>query len=382
MRRSSALAAAAGLSIGLLAGVTVSSAATPEDSACRKVASSANTATGVNSAEVLDYSACRFNKLDAAVKALGATTPAPSPSATPTPSPAPTVAKPTASDTPIASPAPTVTPTTSSPSPTVEPTSASPSPTAGFPTTTSTGVPAGTTLTAYTGPSTITTAGTVIDGKRITSCIVIKANNVTIKNSLLQTNGCFFNVLSDNGNTGLQLTDVEIDGVNNATGDSAINGGGFTCLRCDLHGTVDGIKAQSNVVVQDSWIHDLVIGNDSHNDGIQSLGTTSLKILHNRIVMADGATSAVILSTGSASDMRNVQISNNLLGGGAFTVYGGYESGRDTLSKVSNISVTDNSFTTAVFARSGAYGPLTSVDSPVVTARNTYYDGSKAGQPV
>jgi hypothetical protein len=243
-------------------------------------------------------------------------------------------------------------------------------------------VPAGTALTTYSGPSTITTAGTVIDGKQITSCLVIKANNVTIRNSLIVSNGCFFNVLADNGNTGLLLQDVEVDGLKNLSGDSAVNGSGYTCLRCNIHGTVDGFKAGSNVVIQDSWIHDLAIGNDSHNDGIQSLGTTSLKILHNRIVMADGATSAVILSTGSASDMRNVQIANNFLGGGAFTVYGGYEAGRDTLSKVSNISVTDNVFTTAVFARSGAFGALTSVDSPVVTARNTYADGSKAGQPV
>ncbi|GAA3551681.1 hypothetical protein GCM10022197_03280 [Microlunatus spumicola] len=222
----------------------------------------------------------------------------------------------------------------------------------------------------------------MIDGKKITSCLVIKANNVTIRNSLITSGGCYFNVLADNGNTGIQLTDVEIDGQGNTGGDSAINGGGFTCLRCDLHGTVDGIKAQSNVVVQDSWIHDLTIGNDSHNDGIQSLGTTSLKVLHNRIVMADGATSAIILSTGSASDMRNVQISGNLLGGGAFTVYGGYEAGRDTLSKISNISVTNNRFTTSVFPRGGAFGPLTSVDSPVAVSGNTWADGTRSGQPV
>ena len=190
-------------------------------------------------------------------------------------------------------------------------------------------MPAGTTLTAYTGPSTITTAGTVIDSKKITSCLVIKANDVTIKNSLIQS-ACFFNVLSDNGNTGIKLTDVEIDGRNNTGSDSAVNGGGYTCLRCNIHGTIDGFKAGTDVTIQDSWIHDLAMTNDSHNDGIQSLGTTKLTITGNTIVLADGATSAVILSTGSASDMRNVTITDNLLGGGAFTVYGGYQAGSDT----------------------------------------------------
>jgi hypothetical protein len=315
------------------------------------------------------YNDCRFDRIDAAQKRiegrLGATTPAPSQSPTPTPSATPSA---TPTRTPSPTPMPTPTATTAAP--------------AAFPDATNTGVPAGTTLTAYAGPMTITTAGTVIDSKRITGCIVIKANNVTISRSLLQSNGCFFNVLSDNGNTGLKLTDVEIDGQNNVTGDSAINGGGFTCLRCDIHGTLDGIKAQSNVVVQDSYIHDLAMTADSHNDGIQSLGTTSLQIRHNTIVVKDGATSAVILSTGSASDMRNVAIDSNLLGGGAFTVYGGYQAGTDTLSKVSNIAVTNNRFTTQIFPRSGAYGPLTSTSSPVVVSGNVWHDGPNVSKPV
>lgn len=276
----------------------------------------------------------------------------------------------------------TAPPVTVTPTPSASPTtSASPTqPPTGFPSADNTGVPAGVTLTTYTGPLTINQAGTVIDGKKITGCVVIKANNVTIKNSLLQTNGCFFNVLSDNGNTGLLLQDVEIDGQGNTTGDSAVNGGGYTCLRCDIHGTSDGFKAGTGVIIQDSWIHDLAQGPGGHNDGVQSLGTTSLKIIHNSIVVQDGATSAIILSTGSASAMKNVEIRDNLLGGGAYTVYGGYASGRDTLSKVANISITGNRFTTVVHPKSGAYGPMTSVDPPVVTSGNVWHDGPKAGQ--
>ena len=350
----------------LLGANLAASATTQNDSSCRK-----NLTAPFDSMEMMSYEACRFDKIDAQVAALkaGTSTPTASPSASAPASPQPSAS----SAAPTSSPTPS-TPTSPAPS-TSAPSTALPGPT-------NTGVRDGTTLTAYSGPATITTAGTVIENKSITSCIVIKANNVIIRNSLISSNGCFFNVLSDNGNTGLQLVDVEVDGRGNLGGDSAINGGGLTCLRCDLHGTVDGIKAQSNVVVQDSWIHDLAIGNDSHNDGIQSLGTTSLKVLHNRIVMADGATSAVILSTGSADAMRNVQIDGNYLGGGAFTVYGGYQAGTDALSKVSNISITNNKFTTSVFARGGAYGALTSTDSPVVTTGNTWADGAKAGQAV
>ena len=273
------------------------------------------------------------------------------------------------------------TPPTSAPTPTTPPTSA-PAPTTGFPSSASTGVPDGTSLSTYTGPSTITNDGTVIDSKKITSCIVIKADNVTIKNSLLQTGGCFFNVLSDDGNTGLKLTDVEIDGLGNTSGDAAIGGGGYTCLRCDIHGTTDGAKAGDDVVFRDSYIHDLAMTGGSHNDGIQSLGTDSLQIVHNRIITPRGSTSAIILSTGSADQMRNVKIDNNVLGGGAYTVYGGYLAGTDSLSKISNISITNNKFTTEVYSRSGAYGPLTSTSSPVVVSGNTWYDGPDAGKSV
>ena len=211
---------------------------------------------------------------------------------------------------------------------------------------------------------------------------MIKADDVTIKNSLLQTDGCYFNVLSDNGNSGLTLSDVEIDGQGNTGGDAAIGGGGYTCLRCDIHGTTDGAKAGDDVVFRDSYIHDLAMTGDSHNDGIQSLGTSSLKIVHNTIIAPKGSTSAIILSTGSAYAMRNVSIDGNLLGGGAYTVYGGYLVGVDALSKISNISITDNRFTTQVYPRGGAFGPLTSVSDPVDVSGNTWYDGPNAGKSV
>ncbi|HOZ57559.1 MAG TPA: hypothetical protein PKY70_05180 [Nakamurella multipartita] len=291
----------------------------------------------------------------------------------------------TTTSTRTATPTPTATQTSTSTSTSTSRTTTSVSSTTSTPASGSwpgagtTGVPAGTALTAYTGPSIITESSTTIAGKRITSCLEIKARNVVIRNSLIQSN-CFFNVLSEDSSANLQLIDVEIDGGNNLSGDSAVGGSGYSCLRCNIHGTVDGFKAGTNVTIRDSYIHDLAIGNDSHNDGVQSLGTTSLNIIHNRIVLKDGATAAIILSTGSADQMKNILIQDNLLGGGAYTVYGGYEAGRDVLSRVSNIQILQNRFTTEIFPRSGAYGPLTSTDSPVVTSGNVWHDGAKAGQ--
>ena len=224
----------------------------------------------------------------------------------------------------------------------------------------------------------------MIDSKLITTPLVIAAgaNNVTIRNSVVRAQG-FFLVLNDQGATNLQIVDTELDGQNNSSGDAAVGGYNYTLTRVNVHGTMDGLKLGDNVTVQDSYIHDLVMTADSHNDGMQSLGSDNVKITHNTVVIGNGSTSAIMLSTGSADSMKNIVISGNLLGGGAYTVYGGYAAGVDTLSKVSGIVISNNRFTTAIYPNGGAFGPLTSVDPPAVTVQgNTWYDGPKAGQPV
>ena len=61
----------------------------------------------------------------------------------------------------------------------------------GFPTADNTGVPSGTTLTAYTGPMTITTDGTVIENKIINGGLDITGANVTIRNCIITYNDFF-----------------------------------------------------------------------------------------------------------------------------------------------------------------------------------------------
>ena len=255
---------------------------------------------------------------------------------------------------------------------------------AGFPDETNTGVPAGTSLTAYSGPSNITTNGTTVDSKTITSCITINATNVTFTKCLFQSGGCFWNVLSENEDAGLQLIDCEVDGLDNTSADSCVSGSGYSLLRCNIHGTPDGIKAGWNCVIQDRYIHDLALPEvDPHADGIQSLGTGSLTISHNTIIGEVGWTSCIILSTGSAPQMENISITNNLFAGGAYCVYGGYQSGVDDPAKTNNISITNNWFSTQVFSTGGAFGPLASVDAPeVVHTGNKWYDGPNAGLSV
>jgi hypothetical protein len=255
-----------------------------------------------------------------------------------------------------------------------------------YPDATCTGVPAGITLTAYTGANPITTAGTVVDGKRITSCLEVAAGGVVIKNSYITCANSGPLSCSDQGACGRSATpllvqDSEIDCTGNgATGivgqGTAITEANFTLRRVDLHGCENGLDINQGVDVEDSYFHDLY--NDptvpppdgAHADGIQFAGghwngsawdnaSLNVTIKHNTIYgmgwKSNGTgfgfgTSAIITNRGGDT---NILIQDNLLAGGAVALY--CEQG----AKGINYRVINNHFSTKFGPNVGAYGPST-----------------------
>jgi hypothetical protein len=101
----------------------------------------------------------------------------------------------------------------------------------GLPNASNTGVPVGTALSVISGNYTISDAGAVIDGKEIRGCVEVRAANVTIKNSKIVANGCFYGVR--NFSTGLTISDVDLTcGDANGTGITATN---YTVIRANIH---------------------------------------------------------------------------------------------------------------------------------------------------
>lgn len=189
----------------------------------------------------------------------------------------------------------------------------------------------------------------------------------------------YWSVLTENG-VNLVFEDCDIIGGL----DSAISGSNYTLTRCYVHGGGDGLKFANNVLIQDSYVTVYIdpANPDPHADGMQSLGTngggtegSGATIRRNSIVMPDDATSSIILSTGSASDMRDVLIEENYCEGGINCIYGGYQSGVDDVTKVSNIIIRNNQF----LRGNNTVDAITSSDSPVVQTGNTWYD---TGLPV
>jgi hypothetical protein len=136
-------------------------------------------------------------------------------------------------------------------------------------------------LTSYTGPMTITRSGTVIDGKDIRGQLTIEADDVTIQRSRISSGG-FYGVYVARGSTGLAIVDTELDGRGNPSNDSAVSSHDYTIVRCNIHGWVDGFKADQNVNIVNSWLHDFATGNGNHNDGIQISGRGNILVSGNR----------------------------------------------------------------------------------------------------
>ena len=199
----------------------------------------------------------------------------------------------------------------------------------------------------------------------------------TFRNCRFTDGGVYWLVLNENA-VNLVFEDCTFIGmgINNTANDAAINGSNMTLRRCDISQTGDGMKIGSSILVEDTWIHDLTVTASSHNDCVQSLGTAGGGVIgagatfrHNFMDASNGAT-CVTLSTGAATDMRDLLFEDNLFACNGFSVTGGYEAGVDDPAKVSNIIYRSNKI------KYGSYAPaFTSVDSPVVVVGTlTWYD--------
>lgn len=253
------------------------------------------------------------------------TTPAPPTTTTPVPPPTTTPAPPTTT-----TPAP---PTTTAPTPTppAPPTTTPPPPPTppggtGVPGPDNTGVPDGTVLTPYYGNITVTQDGTVIDGLDVYGFVDVRADNVTIRNSVVRgtdpgtRNMALVSAYGDHVN--LQITDTTLVGAYPSPYLDGLKGRNFTATRLDISNVVDTVLIfGDNATVQDSWLH----GNThfdpdprtpdgiSHDDNIQIEGGSNITIRGNTL---EGAFNAAVQVTQNYSRTQNVAVLDNAIAGG------------------------------------------------------------------
>jgi len=199
---------------------------------------------------------------------------------------------------------------------------------------------------------------------------------VVIKNSKI-TCGSGYSLYVDDASfnpawTPLTVQDSEIDGQVSAS--TCFGEGWANFRRVNIHGCENGFDTNQKLDVRDSYVHDLKgtgcpQSDGCHADGLQMAcghwtgtgngcsagyapGALDVTLIHNTIygVHSNGTlgTSAIISNKGSNTD-TNILIQNNLLAGGAATLY--CQQG----AKGSNYRVLDNHFSTRFSPNGGQF---------------------------
>jgi hypothetical protein len=270
------------------------------------------------------------------------------------------------------------------------------------------GVTPGITLTPVNSFVTLSTDGQIYENKLVTGQIRVTARNVIIRNVKLIATDNYYGILSQGQN--LTVEHTEITRTSGGRGTPPVLGDGsggdfygigtqnYSARWVYVHNLSDcfglsGVNVAINITIQDSLC---AVGVDSNNngfpdggtydggqqhqsngtfppspatpsycysgggsaqehfDGLQSDGGTNITLIHNTVRNACSETSAINMSSNTAS-VSNVNISNNLIAGGGFTLYCG---GINDPNSVTNETVSNNRISNAYWSNGGYYGPL------------------------
>lgn len=351
-----------------------------------------NSETSTTPKSQRDWTRTCIANADRAIAALLAT-PTPTPTGSPTATPSPTTTSPSPTPTQSPSSSPTPSSTTPAPSPTPQP--------VGWPGPDNTGVPAGTILTVYSGPCTITLANTVIDSKAVGCDLLIRAAGVKITRTRVTGT---VNIDAPAGSTTLMLTisASEINAGNReATG---LTDGLFDAQGIEVTGGNRGVLCAWRCSLRDSWIHGTYVQGATHASAVRAERYST--IVHNTLACDwlvptplpdDGGCSADLTGYPDFAPPHDWLIQGNLFvanpcagcpvgpasqpNGAAFCAYGGSTGGKpfssDPMTGV-NIVFRDNVFQRGATGRCAAYGAIESFnpDRPgAVWSNNRYDDG-------
>jgi hypothetical protein len=219
-----------------------------------------------------------------------------------------------------------------------------------------TGVPPGVSLRVVNGDQVYATDNQVISGLDIRGYVRIRARNVIIKNSIVRGGAprCNAAVIYIEAGASATVQDSEIAPSRPNACLDGVWATNATLQRLDIHGTVDGVKAFDNVVLQDSYIHHLSWfasdpnqgGTPTHNDTVQSYqGNRNITIRRNNLNPSTNAgtkgNAAYQVTQDGGRAATNLRIEANWLDGGGCTLNFSHKGGPTPMT---GIYVLDNRF--------------------------------------
>lgn len=183
-----------------------------------------------------------------------------------------------------------------------------------WPSALNTGVPAGTSLTPFSGALTTTSNGQIIQDLDITDGIIIVNHaNVIVRRCRFNVNDFGFFGIDGSGGSVMTVEDCEIGNIGRGNAVILCSPTGDIIQRNNCYGFENGILAGNNTLVQDNYIHNLnnTSEPDPHVDGISVQGASNVIIKHNSIYSWD--TSCVFIKDDFGSSVDNVRIEHNLM---------------------------------------------------------------------
>lgn len=229
----------------------------------------------------------------------------------------------------------------------------------------------------------------LVEGCSFTASFDCHASNITFR-------GCAWNILGpafypvneagtcsgwsfewcEMAGTSLDPTQVLVYGVNCA-GDNA------TVIGCNLYAMSEQplLFKGNNILVQGNYVHDLAATPLAHADPLFLYGQNNIQIIGNTLLGSPIQNTSAAIFGSATANYDGVLISGNLLAGGSFTIYGGYDA-----NTVTNWVTENNWFSTMYYPQCGIYGYQTAFPAigsgGNVWRDNYWYDGPNAGQLV
>jgi hypothetical protein len=235
----------------------------------------------------------------------------------------------------------------------------------GYPDTTNTGVPAGTALTPSSNEVTVTKAGTTISGIALTSSIAVDADNTTIKDSEITVDGTQTcggscggrGIWIAPGVTGTIVEHVTCHGgaasgddvtqyciANNNSSTQVSYLYAYNCTECFTGpGTLSDSFLDVTGTIQGEHYEDIYYGG----------GAGPLIVNHNTMLNPQGQT-AVVFASVDFGDLPQLTITDNLMAGGGYVIYGGGSGSGGSVT--GPITVTGNRFSRIYYPDGGYYG--------------------------
>jgi len=254
----------------------------------------------------------------------------------------------------------------------------------GYPDATNTGVPAGTALKSESQNINVNKVGTTIKDIALNGAISVEANNTTIEDSEITVEGTQTCGKSCGGRgiwikpgvTGTVIKNVTCHGAA-PTGENVTQ---YCIMSNDSDTTIEHLHAYycteclaGAMDLSESFIDETgaMIPEEHYEDIYYGGGAGPLIVNHNTMLNPEGQT-AVVFASVDFGDQTTLTITNNLMAGGGYTIYGG---GSGSGGKVVGpVTITGNRFSRKYYPESGSYGVASYLENSVTSWSGNVWD--------